>query len=104
MDKPMIREAIDVLGGRVERVAVLCDVSVTTVYGWLQDGCVWNSRYCVAVWRACERIEPGKITIEGLAGYTEDAQGNPIWPDRSGDRGGTIRQKAPTPVRCGVST
>ena len=63
-----------ILGGRVERVAVICDVSAQTVFTWLNRGRIFDAQHAVAVANACAERGHPEITVARLAGLEEGTQ------------------------------
>jgi len=62
-----VREAMDVLGGRLEDVAVVCRCSAQAVHKWLKVGLVPSGRYAVLIARATlERGQP--VSVDRLVG------------------------------------
>ena len=69
--KNPVQQAIDALGGRLEDLAVVCRVSATGVWQWLQKGKIHNAQHAVMAAEECARRGHPEITVARLAGIEE---------------------------------
>jgi len=94
MDANPIQQAMTILGGRPEDVAVVCRVSAQTVYNWLAVGYCQQARHAVLLSEATMARGHG-ISVRTLAGMDLPTAppSNPVPRRRTAQRGKRAFQK-----------